>query len=324
MPCQSQLAVAALCLLGGVSAAFAATLPETPAPVPEEAPPDVVIAAPEPKFVAPTLRDRIGRIWAPVLINGKGPFRLVLDTGASHSAIIERVVDRLGITAQGLAPIMVRGVTGSAVVPAIHVERMEVGDLLIDPATLPIVADVFGGADGVLGREGLPDKRILADFRHDRLVISRSHSERAPAGFTTIHLRMIRGGLLATQVRVGTVRTQAIIDTGGQQTVGNMALRDALMRHPPADARSEDIIGVTLDLQRGDTVGAPPITFGSLKIQHARVTFADMFLFEHLNLTREPTLLVGMDVLGSFDVLIIDYRMRELQILTRASSPQEQ
>src|SRR6185312_7137584 len=116
----------------------------------------------------------------------------------SHSAIIERVVDRLGLTGQAVTPILVRGVTGSAVVPAIHVERMEVGELLIDPATLPIVADVFGGADGVLGREGLPDKRIFADFRHDRLVISRSHSERAPAGFTPVRLRMIRGGLLAT------------------------------------------------------------------------------------------------------------------------------
>jgi hypothetical protein len=62
--------------------------------------PEVVVEANEPKYVAPTLRDRIGRIWAPVLINGKGPFRLVLDTGASHSAIISRVADALGVSAQ--------------------------------------------------------------------------------------------------------------------------------------------------------------------------------------------------------------------------------
>src|SRR3954453_8876283 len=59
--------------------------------------PEVLVEANEPKYVAPTLRDRIGRIWAPVLINGKGPFRLVLDTGASHSAIIGRVATRLGM-----------------------------------------------------------------------------------------------------------------------------------------------------------------------------------------------------------------------------------
>jgi hypothetical protein len=251
------------------------------------------------------------------LINGKGPFRLVLDTGASHSAIISHVADSLGVSAQ--SDILVRGVTGSAVVPAVHVDRMEVGALLIQPTTLPIVADVFGGAEGVLGREGMPDKRIFADFGRDVLVISRSHRERAAAGFSVIPLRSIHGGLLAAEVFVGSIRAEAIIDTGGQQTVGNMALRNALTKYPPKDAVSEDIIGVTLDLQHGNTITAPPINIGTLKLRQVRVTFADMFLFEHLKLTREPILMLGMDVLGSFDVLIIDYRMREMQIRTRGS-----
>jgi Aspartyl protease len=281
---------------------------------------EVVVEANEPQYVAPTLRDRIGRIWAPVLINGKGPFRLVLDTGASHSAIISRVADALGVAAQ-TDPILLRGVTGSAVVPAVHVDRMEVGDLLIEPSTLPIVADAFGGAEGVLGREGLPDKRIFADFRHDKLVISRSHKQRAGIGYSTVPLNISHGGLLTAYIRVGSVRTLAIIDTGGQQTVGNLALREALMRHPPTDAVSEDIIGVTLDIQRSDSIGAPPIELGSLKLHHVRVAFGDMYLFDHLQLTRQPTLMIGMDVLGSFDVLIIDYKLREMQILLRNSIP---
>ncbi len=282
----------------------------------DQPPPEVLIEAAEPKYVAPTLRDRIGRIWAPVLINGKGPFRLVLDTGASHSAIISQVADRLGMTSQ-TDMILVRGVTGSAVVPAVHVDRMEVGAVLIEPSTLPIVADVFGGAEGVLGREGMPDKRIFADFGKDVLIISRSHREKAPAGFNVIPLKSVHGGLLATEIRIGSIRAQAIIDTGGQQTVGNMALLEALKKYPPKDSVSEDIIGVTLDLQHGDTVTTPPMNIGTLRLRGVRVTFADMYLFDHLKLTREPTLMLGMDVLGSFDVLVIDYRMREMQIRTR-------
>jgi predicted aspartyl protease len=281
--------------------------------------PEVQVEAPEPKYVAPTLRDRIGRIWAPVLINGKGPFRMVLDTGASHSAIIARVADNLGVSAQN-DPILVRGVTGAAVVPAIRVDRMEVGDLLIEPSTLPIVADVFGGAEGVLGREGLPDKRIYADFRADRLVISRSHRERAGIGFNVVPLNVSHGGLLSTEIRVGSIRAQAIIDTGGQQTVGNLALREALMKHPPKDAVTEEIIGVTLDEARGDMIPAPPIQLGTMKLQHVHVAFTDAYLFEHLQLTKQPVLLLGMDVLGSFDVLVIDYKLREMQIRTRNAS----
>jgi predicted aspartyl protease len=289
----------------------------SPLPSTDDTLSEVLVEAPEPRFVAPTRRDRIGRIWAPVLINGKGPFRLVLDTGASHSAVIASVANSLGILAQASDTVMLRGFTGSALVPAIRVQRMEVGELLISPTTLPIVAEVFGGAEGVLGREGLPDKRIVADFRRDRLVISRSHKERAPPGFTVVPLKLMRGGLLVADIRVGSIPVKAIIDTGAQTTIGNLALRDALMRHLPANASVEDIIGVTLDVQRGDNVATPPIQFGSLQIRGARVTFGDMFLFEHWKLIREPAMTIGMDVLGSFDMLIIDYKLKELQIRTR-------
>jgi predicted aspartyl protease len=275
---------------------------------------EVVVEASEPRFVAPTRRDHIGRIWAPVFINGKGPFRLVLDTGASHSAVIAHVAESLGIPAQAYGNVVVLGVTGSVIVPLIHVERMEVGDLLINATALPIVADVFGGAEGVLGREGLPDKRILADFGRDILVISRSHGERAMSGFSTVPLTLTRDGLLTADVRVGSIRAKAIIDTGSEQTVGNLALRDALMRHPPPDAKLEDIIGVSLDVQRGENIPTAPIAFGAFKIGGVRVTFGDMFLFEHWKLTREPALMIGMDMLGSVDTLIIDYKMRELQV----------
>jgi predicted aspartyl protease len=323
--CRPLLSRLLLCGIGLAPFAAVAATPEpppaigaNPPAVAQDATSEVLVEANEPKYVAPTLRDRIGRIWAPVLINGKGPFRLVLDTGASHSAIISRVADHLGVTAQA-DNILVRGVTGSAVVPAVRVDRMEVGDLLIEPSTLPIVPDVFGGAEGVLGREGLPDKRIFADFGRDRLVISRSHREQAMPGFSIIPLKQTKAGLLGAQVRVGSIRTLAIIDTGAQQTVGNLALREALMKHPPKDTISEDIIGVTLDMQHGDSIGTPPIELGTLKLRNVRVTFADMFLFNHLNMNREPTMLIGMDVLGSFDVLIIDYRMKEMQIKTRGA-----
>ena len=303
-----------VCLSGPLAIGAAAEVAQPAEPVLSE----VLVEAPEPRFVAPTRRDRIGRIWAPVLINGKGPFRLVLDTGASHSAVIAHVADSLGIPAQASGKVLVLGATGSVIVSSIHVERMEVGDLLINSTALPIVADVFGGAEGVLGREGLPDKRILADFGRDILIISRSHRERAMPGFSAIPLTLTTDGLLTADVRVGSLRAKAIIDTGSQQTVGNLALRDALMRRQPPDAKPEDIIGVSLDVERGENIATAPIAFGDIKIRNARVTFGEMFLFDHWNLTHEPALMIGMDMLGSLDTLIIDYKMREMQIRIRS------
>src|ERR1700678_1286974 len=127
---------------------------------------EIMVEAPEPRYVSPTRRDRIGRIWAPVLINGHGPFRLVLDTGASRSGVNAQVAQLLGIPTDRSPPIMLLGVTGRTTVPTILVDNLTVGDLMLHPVTLPIVNDPLGGAEGVLGIEGLADKRVYIDFDH--------------------------------------------------------------------------------------------------------------------------------------------------------------
>ena len=298
-------------------------VPAPPPPTPAESAAvldEVVVKIPEPRFVAPTMRDRIGRIWAPVYINGKGPFRLVLDTGANHSAVTANVAAVLGIPLRPESSIMLRGVTGSASVPTIAVENLIVGDLDIEGSNLPILIDALGGAEGVLGTEGLLDKRIYIDFKRDRITIYRSHFERAESGFMTIPVR-IAGGLLTVDALIGGIKTKAIIDTGGQGTIANTALRDALLRRRSrAGLKEDEITGATLAVQHGDRVPSPPIEIGPLRIRPTSVTAGDLFIFQHWKMTQEPAILIGMDVLGLLDTLIIDYRRHELQVRTRDSS----
>src|SRR5688572_30327588 len=276
---------------------------------------EVNVEAPEPRYVAPTLRDSIGRIWAPVLINGQGPFRLVLDTGASKSALLPRVARALNVPLAA-SSMRVHGVTGSLDVSTVTIKQLEVGDLLMGTTTLPIVPDVFGGADGVLGNEALGDKRIYIDFRRDRIQIMRSRSERPGTGMSKIPLKLTRGKLLAFKTRIGSVPTTAVIDTGAQRTIGNSALREALNRRQ-RNWQQEEIIGVTLDVAKGDNIPTPPISFGKATISGVRVTFTDTSIFNHWGLTGEPALLLGMDVLGLLDVLVIDYKTKELHVRFR-------
>jgi predicted aspartyl protease len=320
-PASTTAPVASLAPLQGNNSATSPSLnPQSvPAPAADTELSEVVVQAPEPRYAAPTLRDRIGRIWAPVLINGRGPYRLVLDTGATHSAIVAQVADSLGIPVADAATVRVTGVTGSAVVPSVAVNRLEVGDLSVDSTMLPVVADVFGGAQGVLGTEGLSDKRILIDFGRDRVVISRSRGELDRKGFETLPLRQLREHLLALDVRVGGVRAKAILDTGAQVSIGNNALRTALTRHGSTNVTKEEIEGVTLDVARGDMMEAPPIDVGSLRFNGLYITYGDMYIFERWHLANEPTLVLGMDVLGTVDMLVIDYRLHELQLRLRRS-----
>jgi predicted aspartyl protease len=291
--------------------------PTLPSVTPDELP-QVQVTAPEPRYVAPTRRDRIGRIWAPVYINGQGPFRLVLDTGATHSGVIASVAQTLGLPLDASPPVMLRGVTGSAEVPTIRVDSFTIGDLTLRPAILPIVVDALGGAEGVLGTEGLEDKRIYIDFRHDLITITRSHNERPGTDFITVPILRSRFGLIVMKAYVGGVPVKAILDTGGQATIGNWAMRNAMLRHERGVARPETIIGVTTDEQSGESYSTPPIEFGAVRIQGARVTYGDMQIFDHWKLNDEPVVLIGMDSIGLLDTVIIDYRRRELQIRMRS------
>jgi hypothetical protein len=279
---------------------------------------EIMVEAHEPRFVAPTRRDQIGRIWAPVFINERGPFRLVLDTGASHSAVTAMVAMALGIPTNQSPPVMLRGVTGSATVPTIHVDTLSVGDVAVDSAVLPIVPDAMGGAEGILGSEGLANKRIFIDFRHDRITITYSHGEKTGRDFVRIPFHSMHGQLIVVDATVGNVHTKAIIDTGGQTTIANLALRDALARtNQRGRGRPDQIVGATMAVENGEIIATPAIELGTIHMVDSGVTFADLYIFKQWKLTGEPAILIGMDALGVLDTLIIDYREHELQLRTQ-------
>jgi predicted aspartyl protease len=277
----------------------------------------VDVVGDEPRFVAPTRRDKIGRIWAPVKINSRGPFRLVLATGASSSALTPQLAETLGIRADGAGTVMLHGATGSAPVPMVPVETLEIGDLLMEPRQLPVIPDALGGADGVLGMEELANKRIHIDFRRDRITIMRSKNQRAGGGFETIPVKFLHGRLLAVDAVMDGVPVKAIIDTGGQTTLGNVALRLALAerrRQGEQVGKLDQIVGSTLDVQVGTRLETPSLALGSVRVRNPPMTFADFEIFKHWKMTEEPAMLIGMDVLGLLDTLIIDYRRKELQV----------
>jgi hypothetical protein len=114
---------------------------------------------------------------------------------------------------------------------------------------------------------------------------------------------------------MGGVRVKAVLDTGGQTSIGNLALRDALLRRRHQDVVSKDTIyGATADVQIGEGYAAPPIDIGPLQIRNSHITFGDMKIFEYWGMIQEPALLIGMDTLGQLDTLIIDYQLSELQL----------
>ncbi|HEU4626172.1 MAG TPA: retroviral-like aspartic protease family protein [Steroidobacteraceae bacterium] len=310
------------CFQIALLAAEGATPPVVTPPAPSPAAVSPAIATPEPIFATPTRLDRIGRVVAPVTINGKGPFRLVVDTGASHSTFSPQLVTMLGLSPSFDEPLMLNGVTGVAQVPTVAVERIQAGDMTIEHAQVPVVlSSIMTGADGILGVAGLRNQRILVDFRHDRVVITRATHRIDTGGYLRIGARKVAGGLLMVDARVGGVRARAVIDTGAERTLGNAALRDALLKRqgggPGSHWANTEVYGATTDVANGESAIAPPIKLGSAVIKGTEVVYGDFHIFKVWDLDSRPAALIGMDVLGTVGAIVLDYSSRDVYLDVR-------
>jgi predicted aspartyl protease len=253
---------------------------------------------------------------APVTINGKGPFRLIVDTGANHTTISPSLAMALGLAPTGSSTVTLNGVTGAEEVPTVMIDRLQAGDLVIEGAQVPVVrTDIMAGADGILGLAGLTSEQILVDFQRDRIAISRSGSIREGAEMLRIPAVQVAGGLLMVIAHVGKIRVRAIIDTGAERSLGNEALRDALQnRNQLTRPRTTMVVGTTTAESLGELQGVPPVVLGAATISDMDLVFGDFHIFKTWELEGRPAMLIGMDVLGTVKKLVIDFKRREVYV----------
>lgn len=258
-------------------------------------------------FASPTRLDHIGRIVVRVTINGRGPFRFIVDTGANRSTVTPALVRKLGLPPE--PSMQLSGVTGTAQVPAVRIRELQAGDLKIQNTEFPVVwAPLMAGTDGFLGAAGLTAQRLLVDFQHNRVVILRAGG-RLP-GFMRIWGKRVTGGLITVTAVVGGVRVRAVIDTGASRSLGNLALQRALSlrRRRGALSQTTNVLGATSAVARGDLQKSPIIVIGDLRIAGVMLVYGDLNIFKVWNMENKPALIIGMDVLGTADGLAIDFK----------------
>ncbi|MCU0976394.1 MAG: aspartyl protease family protein [Steroidobacteraceae bacterium] len=276
-----------------------------------------------PSWVAPTRIDRVGRILAPVYVNGSGPYAFVVDTGASRSAIAPRLVTALALEDEPGATVTLRGITGTEQVPSIRVRRLEYGHVALDDQLLPVVRPgIFANADGILGVEGLEGSCLHADFLRQTISIDRGKCPRAKPGWLRVPAELRFGQLFTVQGRIGRTRVTIIVDTGAERTLGNRALLEALdlQQHAEDPANRAQVMGATSRSQPGSMIPAPEIRIAGIAVTRTQVTFGEFDVFGLWSLEDQPALLLGMDVVGAADALMIDYRREELRLLPTGSA----
>jgi hypothetical protein len=95
-------------------------------------------------------------VLAPVMIDGRGPFIFVVDTGASISLIDRRVASQLGLKVSGSAQ-QVEGIGGVQTVVPVHISDWNLGHIKLPSTTIDKTSfssqELGGNAVGLLGSD---------------------------------------------------------------------------------------------------------------------------------------------------------------------------
>ncbi|MCG8441398.1 MAG: aspartyl protease family protein [Caulobacterales bacterium] len=258
--------------------------------------------------------DRIGRPVIEARVNGGGPFKFIIDTAATRTAVSGELVEELGLPAS--TPVMVDDLTGVRENATVEIALLEAGELRMERVKAPVISRrALYGADAVLGVDALLDRWLAFDFPDRVEVRTKGRRLRGP-GVVRLRATIEESGLVFVRGRVGRVRTHILIDTGGGQTLANTALRESISerRWNRWRVTTTRIIGAYGDWVPGEVAVASSVSVGDIEISNVPLVFGEFHIFSALGLDEEPALILGMDVLRHAGRLIIDYNRGEVTI----------
>jgi hypothetical protein len=261
------------------------------------------------------------RMTVEVQVNGRGPYHFIVDSGADTSAVGLRVARDLQLPLG--TPVILNAVTDRNVV-----DRVKVGELTLGPSTfnnleVPALREEDLGGDGMIGIDALVRQRLMMDF--DNRTIKVEDTRKPVKHFTdeiVIVAKLRKGQLILTQVRASGLSLDAVIDTGSEITIGNLALRDKLLRSRKTKewtVSATGVTGKTVDLQLGMI---RELRVGSITLRDIPIAFADVPPFKVFGLADEPALLLGTDILGAFRRVSLDFAARKVRFQLRRCGSQ--
>jgi len=210
--------------------------------------------------------DDQGGIVVSVTLNGAGPFKMLLDTGATHSTITADIADRTG--ARPVAQTNVISPVGSAVRPIVAVETLSLGPINVD-VILPSVApersfDPKGEIKGLIGQDVLAGLRYTIDFKR-RLIEWHDEAPRQPG--TALQLTFEHGRFLVALPQPGTT-LRFVPDSGA----GALVLFEARSRpRLPSIATGETVeLSTGTGSQAASVVRLPELRIGDRTLRNVR------------------------------------------------------
>jgi len=121
-------------------------------------------------------------ITVDAMVNGKGPFNFVVDTGASHTVISSQTAEKLGLETGSsgcCGPATGRsaqGAGGPVVARATTVESVEVGDVEVKNVEVALIdlTSLDRNWDGIIGYTFMKDYKVVIDYPRQEISFEKA------------------------------------------------------------------------------------------------------------------------------------------------------
>jgi hypothetical protein len=258
------------------------------------------------------------RMTVQVMVNGRGPYHFLVDSGADTSVVGLRIARDLQLPMAG--PVVLNAMTARNIVDRVRIAELALGQSRMKDLIVPALKEQDVGGDGMLGIDALVNQRIMMDFEKLAIKIEDATTPASAefrGGEIVITARRQHGQLILTHVTAAGLPLDAVIDTGSEVTIGNMELRKKLIRNNRDKfftVAATGVTGVTMELEMA-RIGE--LRLGPVTLRNVPIAFADVPPFKVFGLNNEPALLLGTDILETFRRVSLDFRARKVRFQLR-------
>jgi predicted aspartyl protease len=255
------------------------------------------------------------RLTIDTMIDGKGPFRFLVDTGADRTVIADNVAIKLGLISG--EDVVVQGISRSVVAATVGLKNVTFGRDVIANLAAPILPRTWLGADGYFGLDVVDGRRVTFDFVNHKLTIDQALESPDWLRYneSVVRANGSSGRLTSFNCSVDGVHAVAFIDSGAEMTIGNTHLFAELEKSGAAYVSNVTIpvIGVTGGIAPGRLTATSNVRIGTINFRNGYLIISDLPVFDIWGLADRPALFLGMNFLKQTSSVSIDFARKQMR-----------
>ena len=264
-----------------------------------------------------------GHITVQATIDGHGPFRFVLDTGASISVIFDTTREQAGLASAEGTQVVIQGMVGAGTFPMMTIAELKIGSeswTNARVALLPADNSASGQIDGILGIDFLRRYAVGVSPREKvvRLYPPRLVSERSYRGWTSIPMQELQIGkgdatVYAIALHISEIEIQAMLDLGAGSNLMNWHTARAIRVKPTKSGPGSEISGAIETVPVLAELEVDELRIEDIIWKNRTFLISDFPIFEALDLESRLVAIIGPSLFDERD-FVIDFERKRMLI----------